>query len=129
MSQTPLPTDAELAILAVLWRFGPSTVRAVHDELSATHRTGYTTTLKTMQVMDRKGLLARDASQRSHVYRARRREQQVQAGFLKELTQKAFGGSASRLVVRALASQPASSDELKRIRQLLDEIESGRRSE
>ena len=120
MAKQPLPTDGELAILAVLWRLGPSTVREVHEALSPTQGTGYTTVLKLMQLMAQKGLVVRDESQRSHVYRAASPEAQTQGRLLGDLINKAFAGSASQLVLRALSVKRSSPEELERIRELLD---------
>jgi BlaI family penicillinase repressor len=117
-----LPTDAELAILGVLWRQGPSTVREVHDALSPTQGTGYTTVLKLMQLMAQKGLVIRDESQRSHVYRPASAEAQTQRRLVGELMDKAFAGSASQLVMRALSVKRASRGELEEIRQMLEEL-------
>ncbi|HTV17854.1 MAG TPA: BlaI/MecI/CopY family transcriptional regulator [Polyangiaceae bacterium] len=124
MSVKPqLPTDAELAILTVLWKRGPCTVRDVHDELSPSQGTGYTTVLKLMQLMAQKGLVLRDESSKSHVYRAASPEAQTQKRLVGDLVDKAFSGSAAQLVVRALSGQRASREELETIRSLLDEIE------
>jgi BlaI family penicillinase repressor len=120
--QRQLPTDAELAILSVLWRRGPSTVRDVHEELSPTQGTGYTTVLKLMQLMAQKGLVLRDESSRSHVYRAASPEAQTQKRLIGDLVDKAFAGSAAQLVLRALSVQRASRAELDAIRAVLDEI-------
>jgi BlaI family penicillinase repressor len=117
------PTDAELAILSVLWRRGPSTVRDVHEELQATQETAYTTTLKLLQIMVEKGTVARDESQRSHVYRALAGEEQVQKSFVGDLIERVFAGSASKLVLRALGEKRASPEELSEIRRMLDELE------
>lgn len=118
----PRPTDAELAILTVLWRRGPSTVREVHEALE--HRgTGYTTVLKLMQIMADKRLVARDESQRSHVYRPLVDESPTQRRLVLELVDRVFAGSASQLVLNALSSRPTSKDELAEIRALLDELE------
>ncbi len=119
------PTDAELAILRVLWRRGPSTVRQVHEVLSRGREIGYTTVLKLMQIMSEKGLLERDETERTHIYQARMTQEQTQEQLVGDLLEKAFGGSASQLVMRALAASPASADELAQIRQLLDELEGG----
>ena len=118
----PLPTDAELQILAALWRRGASTVRAVQAELGAA-TTGYTTVLKLLQIMLDKGLVERDESARAHVYRARDSEPEVQDRLVRRLAGRAFGGSASKLVMTALAGSRASRDELRAIRRLLDDIE------
>jgi len=121
-SNLPRPTDSELAILRVLWRVGPATVRAVHDELSGTQDTGYTTVLKLMQIMTEKGLVQRDESERSHVYEPACSEQEVQRQLVGHLLDRAFGGSAQQLVMQALATKKASPEELKEIRKLLDEM-------
>jgi predicted transcriptional regulator len=117
------PTDAELAILRVLWQRGKSTVRQVHDVLSQEREMGYTTVLKLMQIMTEKGLVERDESERTHVYQARLTQQQTQQQLVGDLLNKAFGGSASQLVLQALSAKPASAEELAQIRQLLDELE------
>jgi BlaI family penicillinase repressor len=123
MVQRPLPTDAELAILTVLWRRGPSTVRDVFEALREDAGTGYTTVLKLLQIMMQKGLVKRDESQRSHVYRAAATEEQTQKRLVGELLDKAFGGSSPQLVMRALSLKPASREELAAIRALLDEAD------
>lgn len=125
----PLPTSAEISILAVLWQRGPSTVREVHEALKDAQDTGYTTVLKLMQIMAQKGLCARDESQRSHVYRALVSEEQAQRGLVADLVDKAFGGSAAQLVMRALSSDRASREEIEEIRALLDGIDSRERRE
>jgi BlaI family penicillinase repressor len=125
--ETPRPTDAELSILRVLWRRGPSTVRQVHEELAQRGPTGYTTVLKMLQIMTEKGLVERDDSERAHVYVARRPEEQTLGQLVGDLLDRAFEGSASRMVLRALESRPASPEELAEIRRLLDELEGGLR--
>jgi BlaI family penicillinase repressor len=120
------PTDAELAILRVLWRLGPSTVRQVHEALERVQSTGYTTALKQLQIMTVKKLVDRDDSERSHVYRARSSEDAMQRLLVGDLMQRAFGGSAERLVMQALASKRATPHELEAIRQLIDELEEKR---
>lgn len=124
-SRLPRPTDAELAILRVLWQRGPCTVRQVHDELSQHRDTGYTTILKLMQIMTDKGLLIRDESERSHVYRARVKESVTQKQLVKDLVSRAFGGSTEKLVMQALSSKKASAQEIADIRKLLDKLEGG----
>jgi len=119
----PVPTDAELAILGVLWRRGSATVREVHDELGA--ETGYTTVLKTMQIMSDKGLVTRDESERSHRYKAAVQAEPTQKRLVTALIQKAFGGSASNLVLRALSASRPSREELAQVRAMLDELEKG----
>ncbi|MEY4545295.1 MAG: hypothetical protein RL685_1490 [Pseudomonadota bacterium] len=125
MSDAPLPTDAELAILGVLWREGPSTVREVHEALHPSQGTGYTTVLKLMQLMAQKGLVARDESQRSHVYSAANAAAQTQGRLLGDLMERAFAGSASQLVLRALSVKRTSPEELQEIRALLDQLSPG----
>lgn len=120
---TPRPTDAELAILRVLWERGPSTVREVHDALSQTHDSGYTTILKLLQIMTDKGLVVRDESQRAHVYSSRLGEQKTQRQLLGDLIDRAFGGSPAKLVMQALSASKASAEELHAIRQLIDQME------
>ena len=120
----PLPTDAEIAILAVLWRQGASTVREVHDALGKD--SGYTTTLKLMQLMFEKGLVVRNERYRSHLYEARAPKEQTQRQIAGDLMKRAFDGSAKSLVLGALAAQPASSKDLDEIRSLLDELEERR---
>lgn len=112
------PTDAELAILRVLWSRGPSTVRDVFDALGA--EGAYTTVLKLLQIMTDKGLVRRDESTRTHVYEAVGSEQQTQKQLVADLLERAFNGSAGRLVLHALESGQASADEIAAIRQLLD---------
>ena len=119
----PTPTAAELAILQVLWRRGPSTVREVHDELGTD--TGYTTVLKTMQIMAGKRLVRRDESSRSHLYTAALQPTPTEARLVSELMNKAFSGSAARLAMRALSTGRASREELAEVRALLDSLESG----
>ena len=124
-NQLPRPTDAELEILAVLWQRGPSTVREVHDSISELKPTGYTTVLKLMQIMTEKGLVSRDERERAHVYRARVPEEQTQQQLVGDLLDRAFKGSAASMVMQALATKRASPEDLSRIRQLLDDYESG----
>ena len=116
----PLPTDAEIDILAVLWRMGPATVREVHRELGKD--CGYTTTLKQMQLMIEKGLLIRSERFRSHVYEAAAPKEQTQKQIAGDLLQRAFAGSAKSLVLGALAAEPASRQELAEIRKMLEEF-------
>jgi predicted transcriptional regulator len=120
---TPRPTDAELAILRVLWERGPSTVRQVHDVLSANREFAYTTTLKLLQLMTEKGVAVREEDGRVHVYRAAVAQEETQRHLIRDLVDRAFGGSPSRLVMQALAATPASAEELREIRRLLKEHE------
>src|SRR5438309_8055457 len=121
------PTDAELSILRILWRRGPSTVREVHEELSRERSTVYTTGLKLLQIMTEKGLVTREESGRAHIYSPRQSEEQAQGGLVMDLLDRAFDGSAQQLVMRALTSKKTSPAELAQIRQLLDELEKGER--
>jgi predicted transcriptional regulator len=116
----PKPTDAEFAILAALWRNGPSTVKQVNDLLD--DKTGYTTTLKLLQIMTEKGLVVRDPSERAHVYQAAQSETETQGQLLNGLLHKAFGGSTSQLVMQALSSKRATSKELAEIKKLIDQL-------
>ena len=124
MSRTPAaprPTDAELAILRVLWERGPSTVRQVHEVLvERVGPTAYTTALKLMQIMTEKGLVRRDESDRTHVYQARLSEEQTQRQLVRDLLDRAFGGSASKLVMQALNARRATPEELGEIRKLIE---------
>ncbi len=121
----PRPTDAELAILRVLWQRGPSTVRDVQEELNQVRPTGYTTVLKLLQIMTEKQLVRRDERQRTHIYQARLSEEMTQQQLVGDLLDRAFGGSASQLVMQALAARSASAEEVAEIRQLLSELEGG----
>ena len=121
----PKPTDAELAILRVLWQRGPSTVREVWEQLNPKQETGYTNVLKMMQIMVEKGLVTRDESDRSHVYQAARSEEQTQRQVVGHLLERLFSGSAPKLVMQALATKRATPAELAEIRKLLDEMERG----
>ena len=118
------PTDGELAILRVLWARGPCTVRAVHEALG--QGTGYTTVLKLLQIMTEKGLVRRDEADRAHVYEAAVTEDQTQRHLVDDLLDRAFGGSAERLVLHALGARGASASELAEIRALLDKLDSKR---
>lgn len=124
----PKPTEAELELLRILWSRGPSTVRAIHESLGAEKETGYTTTLKILQKMTDKGLVLRDESDRSHVYSATIKAEQTQRQLVRDLLQKAFGGSPAQLVVQALSEKKATADELAEIRRLLDSLEAGQGS-
>ncbi len=117
------PTDAELEILGTLWEIGPATVRQVHDRLSQTRDIGYTTVLKLMQIMTEKELVTRDETNRSHLYRAKRRAEVTQKQLIADLVQRAFGGSTEKLVMRALAAKKTSREEIAQIRKMLDELD------
>jgi predicted transcriptional regulator len=127
MSAPTRPTDAELAILRVLWERGASTVRQVFEVLSAERELGYTTVLKMLQIMDEKGLVQRDVTDRVHVFSASQTQVQTQRRLLDDLLDKAFGGSSTSLVMQALATRKASREELAEIRKMLDQAEGGKR--
>jgi BlaI family penicillinase repressor len=118
------PTDAELAILRVLWSRGPSTVREVAEAMR--HQGAYTTVLKTLQIMTDKGLVRRDAAERTHVYEAAASETSTQRQLVADLMQRVFEGSAAKLVLQALQAGKASPDELAEIRRLLDAHRAGK---
>jgi predicted transcriptional regulator len=119
----PKPTEGELAILRILWRDGLSTVRQVYSELGRTSGTGYTTTLKIMQIMAAKGLVKRDESKKTHVYSAAMREKEAKKRLVGDLLDQIFDGSAHGLVLQALSIRKASPAERAEIRQLLDKME------
>ena len=119
----PKPTDAELTLLRVLWQTGPSTVRELWEHASRIQQTGYTTVLKTLQIMLAKGLVRRDETDRSHVYRAAVAQEETQRQFVGHLLDRVFAGSARKLVMQALSVKKASREELAEIRKLLDEME------
>jgi BlaI family transcriptional regulator, penicillinase repressor len=120
---TPRPTDAELEILTVLWSRGATTVREVHETISARKPTQYTTVLKTMQIMAEKGLVSRDETQRAHIYEAAKPREWTQQQLAGDLLQRAFNGSARSLMVGALSARKASKAELAELRRLLDEYD------
>lgn len=117
------PTERELMILAILWSGGPSTVKQVNKKMNVAETVGYTTTLKLMQIMTEKGLLNRDDSQFKHIYSPAITEENTQNQLVGNLLEKAFGGSAEKLVMRALSAKKVSSKELAKIKKLLNEME------
>jgi BlaI family transcriptional regulator, penicillinase repressor len=117
------PTEAELSILRVLWENGPATVRDIQRVLNDLRPTGYTTVLKTIQIMTEKGLVDRDESVRPQIYRARHSQEQTQRQLVRDLVQRAFGGSVKSLVLQALSTKKSSAAELEEIEKLLDRIE------
>jgi BlaI family transcriptional regulator, penicillinase repressor len=125
-SRRPKPTAAELEILGVLWRRGPSTVHDVHPELARGSRVGYTTVLKTLQIMFEKGLVSRNGTSRPHVFKAAVPEDGVKRRLVSEFLEQVFDGSAMGLVMQALSAKGATKDEVRQLRQLLDEIEGER---
>jgi predicted transcriptional regulator len=120
MSKPPRPTDAELAILRVLWVKGASTVRQVHEVVAEGRALAYTTTLKLLQIMTEKGLVRREELGRGHLYQARYGEEETQRRLVGDLLDRAFGGSAAKLVLQALAATRATPEERRHIRELLD---------
>ena len=117
------PTASELEILRVLWEQGPSTVKEVHETLSASKPVGYTTVLKLLQIMTVKGTVSRNERDRAHVYVACQPAERTKRQLAGEMVQKVFGGSASELVLHALSGQKASHEEIAEIRRMLDEYE------
>jgi predicted transcriptional regulator len=118
------PTESELEILQILWERGEATVREVHEELARTKEAGYTTTLKLMQIMHEKGIVKRDDSMRTHIYRAAINKEKTQKHLLAKMIDNLFGGSPTQLVIQALGDDQhrASPEELEKIQQLLDEL-------
>jgi BlaI family transcriptional regulator, penicillinase repressor len=132
MISTPLPTDAELDILQVLWEKSPETVRFVNDELNKRRNAedkeiGYTTTLKIMQLMLDKSLLTREIVERSHIYKPSVSQEITQTQVIRGVVDNAFGGSASSLVMRALGSGATKPEDLEKIKALIQEIEAGQK--
>lgn len=123
--KTPRPTEAELTILRVLWQQGPRSVREIHRVMNEAKATGYTTVLKLLQIMTKKGLVERDESVRPQIYRPKYSEGQTQRQLLRELMYRAFGGSVRTLVMQALSANKASPEELKAIDKLLERFEGG----
>ena len=123
MTQQQKPTASELEILQVLWARGPSTVREVHEALSEKKPLGYTTVLKLLQIMTAKGIVRRDEGQRAHVYEACQPAEKTKRQLAMDMIQRVFDGSASELMLHALAGRPASREESEELRRLLDEYE------
>ena len=123
MEKVSKPTKSELEILDVLWERGEATVRELHEDLSATKPTAYTTVLKLLQIMDEKGLVERDKNAKAHVYRAKQPQDETQKSLVSDLLEKAFRGSALKLVQHVLETKPASAEELAEIRKLINEAE------
>jgi predicted transcriptional regulator len=119
----PKPTEAELAILRAVWELGKASVRQVQERLEASRGTGYTTTLKLMQIMLEKGLLKRDDSKHAHVYEAAVTRGRTQRQMVGQMVEQVFDGSAQQLVLQALSAKKSSPAELAEIRSLLDKLE------
>jgi BlaI family penicillinase repressor len=127
MTTPPRPTPAELELLRVIWEHGPSTVRDIQERMQKQRTTGYTTVLKLLQIMTDKGLVRRDERARAHVYAAQVPQEQTQGQLVRDLLDRAFGGSATKLVMHALSARKTSREDLERIRQMLDDVEGGKR--
>ncbi|TDQ14633.1 putative transcriptional regulator [Algoriphagus boseongensis] len=117
------PTEAELEILSLLWELKEASVRQIHERISQSKETGYTTTLKIMQIMHAKGMVERDEENRTHLYRPIMKQGDTQKSLLKNLMTTAFGGSAKSLVMQALGQETPSKEELDEIRAFLDQLE------
>lgn len=122
------PTESEMEILQVLWEKGPSTVREVHDVLTETKDSGYTTTLKLMQIMNEKGLLKRNDETKTHVYTALVKKESVQKQAVSKMINSLFKGSSAKLVMHALGNYKASDEEILEIKKYLKEIETAKKS-
>jgi BlaI family penicillinase repressor len=116
------PTESELEILQVIWKMGSATVRDVHEELSKTKASGYTTTLKLMQIMDEKGLVERDTTAKTHIYKAAYTQERAQSSALDRILSTVFEGSTSDLVIQALGHHKASKDEIDAIKKYLEQF-------
>ena len=123
MTQTNHPTPAELEILDILWELKKGTVRDVYEVISSRKATAYTTVLKTMQIMQAKGLVLRDTQGKAHIYRPKSSQQNTQKKLVGSLLDKAFRGSALSLVQHVLDTKPTTREELAEIRRLIDEAE------
>jgi BlaI family penicillinase repressor len=119
-STLPKPTEVELEILTSLWAKGEATVRELHDDVSQQRALGYTSVLKTLQIMTEKGLVQRTEAGKAHIYRATATQEATQSQLLRDLSERLFAGSAAQLAMHALAMQPASSSELQEIRKLIE---------
>ena len=117
------PTGLELEILRALWKTGPSSVREVHGVLNESKPTGYTTVLKMLQIMTTKGLVERDETVRPQIYRPKHSQQQTQQQLLRDLVQRAYGGSVKALVMQALGTSKTSPETLQEIEKLIDRAE------
>jgi BlaI family transcriptional regulator, penicillinase repressor len=122
------PTPNELEILRVLWERGPSTVREVHETLSAAREVGYTTVLKVMQIMTVKGMVRRNEESRAHIYQACQPAEKTKQQLVSDLLHRAFAGSASQLMMHALAGKKSPEREIEEIRRMLDQYEARRKS-
>ncbi|WP_029287818.1 BlaI/MecI/CopY family transcriptional regulator [Pedobacter sp. R20-19] len=115
------PTEGEMEILQVLWQNGRATVREVHEALNKKD-SGYTTTLKLMQIMHEKGLVERDTNQKTHIYKALVNQDKTEKHLVSKMINNVFNGSAARLVMQALGNHKASADEIDEIKKYLDSM-------
>lgn len=122
MNKQIKPTEGELEILQVLWQKGSATVREVHETILQTKDAGYTTTLKLMQIMHEKGLVVRDSSAKTHIFRATITKENTQKQFIGKMINSLFGGSSTQLVMNALGNQPPSKQEIEEIQKMLDNL-------
>lgn len=122
-TKQPKPTAAELAILRALWTSGPASVREIQRAMNEARPVGYTTVLKMLQIMTEKGLVERDESVRPQIYRPRNTREHTQRQLVRDLLQRAFGGSVKALVLQALAGRKSSAEELAAMEELLDRFE------
>lgn len=120
---TPQPTASELAILQILWKDAPKSVREIHDKLAEEKEVVYTTTLKTMQVMLERGFLTREASGRKHLYSPAIEREKAQDSLLDTFLSQAFGGSAKKLVMRALGNYDTSKEDIEELKKMIEELE------
>ena len=121
------PTESELEILQVLWEHGPSSVRFVNEKLNEKRETGYTTTLKLMQIMNDKTLTTRNTAQRTHIYQANVSEEETKSKLLQNFLDSTFKGSAMKLVMQALGNHHTSQEELDEIKALIKQIEENKK--
>lgn len=123
MKKKNTPTESELEILQILWQNGSSSVREVNDILNTEREVGYTTTLKIMQIMNDKGLVVRDTSSRTHIYKAAATEDDTQIKLLVIFIEKTYRGSAMRMIMHALGNQEASGKEIEELKKIIDQLE------
>ncbi|RZK81688.1 MAG: BlaI/MecI/CopY family transcriptional regulator [Pedobacter sp.] len=121
-ANNPKPTESELEILQILWEKGECTVRDVHEILEKNKDAGYTTTLKLMQIMHEKGLVSRDTSSKTHIYKSLVNQEKTQQHLVNKMIDNVFNGSAARLVMQALGNHSASKDEIDSIKEYLDQL-------
>jgi BlaI family transcriptional regulator, penicillinase repressor len=124
MPGLPCPTESELSILRVLWEHAPRSVREVHEAIAADKPVGYTTVLKTLQIMFDKGLVKRDERHKAHLYRPAMPAPRMQKRLVDDLVDRAFGGAASQLVMHALSGRKASPEEIEELRSIVASLES-----